>query len=236
MVRRRSRRVPATAGLALLPNRNGGRHCCQPPLRRAKDLPVFVTLLVKSEDPTDRFRSWLTSSGVASCSNTLSEEKLSGLLACAARRPACRSIVQPARRPGIRNFAALLGMTAPAFVWLCRSEDRSSRVALEGRSSLPAPLPDLPLACFRGSTPAACRVEIGPFAPSSRGRLGRPSRSPDDYALRPESLQAKKPGVSLWIAWIARITRGTISDAHKGCRSVLLCLPPRGARIPAFPG
>src|SRR3954463_9723760 len=22
---------------------NGGRHCCQPPLRRAKDLPVFVT-------------------------------------------------------------------------------------------------------------------------------------------------------------------------------------------------
>jgi len=25
------------------PNRNGGRHCCQPPLRRAKDLPVFVT-------------------------------------------------------------------------------------------------------------------------------------------------------------------------------------------------
>jgi hypothetical protein len=23
--------------------RNGGRHCCQPPLRRAKDLPVFVT-------------------------------------------------------------------------------------------------------------------------------------------------------------------------------------------------
>src|SRR3954462_7812363 len=23
--------------------RNGGRHCCQPPLRRAKDMPVFVT-------------------------------------------------------------------------------------------------------------------------------------------------------------------------------------------------
>ena len=23
-------------------NRNGGRHCCQPPLRRAKDLPVFA--------------------------------------------------------------------------------------------------------------------------------------------------------------------------------------------------
>jgi hypothetical protein len=29
--------------VSLAPNRNGGRHCCQPPLRRAKDLPVFVT-------------------------------------------------------------------------------------------------------------------------------------------------------------------------------------------------
>jgi hypothetical protein len=27
--------------------RNGGRHCCQPPLRRAKDLPVFVTWLIE---------------------------------------------------------------------------------------------------------------------------------------------------------------------------------------------
>ncbi len=32
------------------PNRNGGRHCCQPPLRRAKDLPVFMVLI-----PKDRF-------------------------------------------------------------------------------------------------------------------------------------------------------------------------------------
>jgi hypothetical protein len=29
--------------------RNGGRHCCQPPLRRAKDMPVFVTW--SSENP-----------------------------------------------------------------------------------------------------------------------------------------------------------------------------------------
>jgi hypothetical protein len=75
---------------------------------------VFVTLLVKSEDPTDRFRSWLTSSGVASRSIALSEEKPFGLLACAARGPACLSIVRPVRRPSIRSFAALLGMTAPA--------------------------------------------------------------------------------------------------------------------------
>jgi len=31
----------AAAANSLRPNRNGGRHCCQPPLRRAKDLPVF---------------------------------------------------------------------------------------------------------------------------------------------------------------------------------------------------
>jgi hypothetical protein len=28
--------------------RNGGRHCCQPPLRRAKDLPVFATLVIRT--------------------------------------------------------------------------------------------------------------------------------------------------------------------------------------------
>ena len=33
---------------ALGAKRNGGRHCCQPPLRRAKDLPVFVTWLLKT--------------------------------------------------------------------------------------------------------------------------------------------------------------------------------------------
>ncbi len=47
------------------PKRNGARHCCQAPLRRAKDLPVFVTLISQPEGPKTRPRSWLTSSGVA---------------------------------------------------------------------------------------------------------------------------------------------------------------------------
>ena len=47
------------------PNRNGARHCCQAPLRRAKDLPVFVTLISQPEGPKIRPRSWRTSSGVA---------------------------------------------------------------------------------------------------------------------------------------------------------------------------
>ena len=42
--------------------RNGGRHCCQPPLRRASDLPVFARLVPCGT----RLRSWPTSSGVAS--------------------------------------------------------------------------------------------------------------------------------------------------------------------------
>jgi hypothetical protein len=33
-------RVGRSLTAASVPNRNGGRHCCQPPLRRAKDLPV----------------------------------------------------------------------------------------------------------------------------------------------------------------------------------------------------
>ena len=47
------------------PKRNGARHCCQAPLRRAKDLPVFVTLISQPEGPKTRPRSWRTSSGVA---------------------------------------------------------------------------------------------------------------------------------------------------------------------------
>jgi len=55
-----------TRGKRLAPNRNGARHCCQAPLRRAKDLPVFVTLIHEPEGPKTRPRSWRTSSGVAS--------------------------------------------------------------------------------------------------------------------------------------------------------------------------
>ena len=45
------------------PNRNGGRHCCQPPSAPSLDLPVFASQTVRRPSAT---RSWLTSSGVAS--------------------------------------------------------------------------------------------------------------------------------------------------------------------------
>src|SRR4051812_24758889 len=56
-------------------NGNGGRHCCQPPLRRAKDMPVFATWLIEPEGLSTRSRSWLTSSGVASDRTTPSCEE-----------------------------------------------------------------------------------------------------------------------------------------------------------------
>src|SRR5438105_4953235 len=56
--------------------RNGGRHCCQPPLRRAKDLPVFATWSTLTFRPSlTRSRSWLTSSGVAFHQTAPSEEE-----------------------------------------------------------------------------------------------------------------------------------------------------------------
>ena len=45
------------------PNRNGGRHRCQPPSAPSLDPPVFASLTVRRPSAT---RSWLTSSGVAS--------------------------------------------------------------------------------------------------------------------------------------------------------------------------
>ena len=76
----------------LSPNRNGGRHCCQPPLRRAKDLPVFVTWKIKPCGLPTRSRSWLTSSGVAFHRTAPSCEEPRPLLDCASRRFACLSL------------------------------------------------------------------------------------------------------------------------------------------------
>src|SRR5439155_4368158 len=66
----------ALAELRRTAKRNGGRHCCQPPLRRAKDLPVFVTWSASARRlGLTRSRSWLTSSGVAFHPTAPSEEE-----------------------------------------------------------------------------------------------------------------------------------------------------------------
>src|ERR671919_816877 len=108
-------------------NRNGGRHRCQPPLRRAKDLPVFTVQI-----PGDPFqKSWLTSSGVASHLTTPSEEETDHLLDRASRRLARLSTIgawQSQSRPMFRGPS----WVDHSCVSLCSSARRlPNRVALE---------------------------------------------------------------------------------------------------------
>ena len=153
----RRTRVRRDGGVRSHPKRNGGRHCCQPPLRRAKDLPVFATWFASTRRLwLTRSRSWLTSSGVAFHPTAPSEEEPDfywtalpeGSLVF--RRPACPFRTQfPNRSPGtkipakaVRCSAALLGVTTLASRFAHRSsEELPSAASRERRSPLPAPLP-----------------------------------------------------------------------------------------------
>ena len=196
---------------------------------------MFVTLLVKSEDPTDRFRSWLTSSGVASRSIALSEEKPSGLLACAARGPARLSIVRPVRKPGIRSFAALLGMTAPASRYAYpQSEDwfeprrAGGKIISSGASSrlafglLPKKRPNCLSGGDRTFRPFLPR-EAGTSVPITKQLCASPRVAPSE------------------IVGCKRVDNGdtahnlrNLLDALVGCRFVPVALPAVSARIPDF--
>ena len=124
----------------LAPKGNGGRHCCQPPLRRAKDMPVFVTWLIEAFALPTRSRSWLTSSGVASHLATLSFEKPGR--STVLRHPKVRwsfdlpgLIETGASTKATRCSAALLGepSTASRFAHQSSEEPREPRRAT-GRS------------------------------------------------------------------------------------------------------
>ena len=136
------------------PNRNGGRHCCQPPLRRAKDLPVFdlpwsrpvnglrPRFSILAHQLRRRFSP--NSSLLRGARSTYSTARPEGSL-----------VVRPIR-PGIWNArsleakttqfsAALLGSTTLASRFAHRrSEDRQEPRRARGRSTLPAPLPGWP--------------------------------------------------------------------------------------------
>ena len=105
--------------------RNGGRHCCQPPLRRAKDLPVFVTWLIVPCGLPTRSRSWLTSSGVASdrtappCEEPDRSTRLRGPKARWSFDPSSLPMKLQVLKPKgpsktVQCSAALLGMTTTA--------------------------------------------------------------------------------------------------------------------------
>ena len=182
----KSRANPISA--ARYPNRNGGRHCCQPPLRRAKDLPVFVTWLIEAFAPSTRSRSWLTSSGVAShlavpsceepgCSTRLRRPKVRWSF----DRPGLALLRFPIRRPNLSR-----GQNRPMFCgpsWGNRScvplrspkfRRTPGTASRERQLPLPAPLPGWPRFRSRKSLGNACRRRSdlwSPAASSFRCRL-----------------------------------------------------------------
>ncbi len=109
--------------------RNGGRHCCQPPLRRAKDLPVFASL---GPAPVKVWSPLLDPGSPAQASLPIRplprERSRTGLLDYVARRlaglspcPACLG-PKPAAKT-VRCSAALLGVTALASRFAHRSPE-----------------------------------------------------------------------------------------------------------------
>src|SRR4051812_20085274 len=229
-------------------NRNGGRHCCQPPLRRAKDLPVFVTWKIKPCGLPTRSRSWLTSSGVASDRTTpsLRRSPMAYLTAppegSLVFRPSGLSLENPHSGTEVPEPASS-GQNRPMFrgpswgnhscVPLCSPKFRRTPGAAsrERRSPLPAPLPGWP-----ETSPKALPIPAGgdrffcPFltllaVTGFLERLGRPPRSLEDHAPSFRVAEAKSSVISLWIMGISGATVGTIAKPPKSCPSVLPVLP-----------
>ena len=154
----------------IAPNRNGGRHCCQPPLRRAKDLPVSC--------PKSQGTYFKSPSSPAQASLPIKqlprERSFDRLPDCATRGFACRSTIvawsEDQNRPMFRGPS----WVDHSSVSLCPSTRRlPNRVALEGRSTLPAPLPD-----WHRKPPKSFTLPVGgdrsfrhPPLPSGRCRL-----------------------------------------------------------------
>ncbi len=152
------------------PNRNGGRHCCQPPLRRAKDLPPFA---IKPRGLVCQL--WLTSSGVASHQQLPLAKSQTSLLRCAGRSLASVSGVRPDPKVKTsRCSAALLGMICLRPALLPHGPKTAGLLRrASGRPSLPAPLPAGPGKFPKKSTNCLPqRSDLwSPAAPSCRCRL-----------------------------------------------------------------
>jgi hypothetical protein len=215
------------------PNRNGGRHCCQPPLRRAKDLPVFVTWPQGA-----RFRSWLTSSGVASHQTAPSCEEPDRSTRKTTRRitnlSLCPAWPESQNRPMFRGPSWGNSYRVP----LCssRSEDRWSRVARQKETSSgasPADLASIPertsaLPAGRDRTfghlplrlPLPALGEAGTAVPITKSPCtSRPSRKSEKYGKKP--VDNGDIGNNNWNLVAIRDSR--LGSGTRGCRSV----PPR---------
>jgi hypothetical protein len=223
------------AGIAASP------HCAE---RRICRCSLALVSPREGFDPASR--SWLTSSGVAfhpaapSCEEPGRSTRL--------RRPKARwSFDLPGLAPELRSEDLSSGQNRPMFrgpswvdhsrVPLCPSAPRCFRTASRwrkidssGASSRLAPtrtrkLFPMPAGGDRsfGRLPHLLAVSGPP------GRLGLPSRSPEQHAPRCRVGEAKFLVTSLWIMWISGTTIGTFPAPPLGCRSVPSALPPASA-------
>lgn len=188
-------KAPARAGVASprmqrtshRPQRNGGRHRCQPPLRRAKDMPVFVNWSALTFRPS---RPALDPGSPAQASLSIKQlppgeepdrsTRLRGpkvrwsfdRSGLSRRNPIPRNWNPPVKT--VRCSTALLGSTtlASRFVLgieMLRTASRSRKIDSSGASSrlAPHPLPRKPQQCL----PA----EIGPLVPAAPSCRCQPS-------------------------------------------------------------
>lgn len=205
----RTEAAPATQVLCsesakrVCPKRNGGRHCCQPPLRRAKDLPVFLGLVDRTLRPTfplsilahqlrRRFRSnrSLLRGARLNYSTALPEGSL-------VFRPA-----RPAKRTGVpskaaRCSAALLGSTTLASRFAHQTPrgdpgaaSRLRKIDSSGASSRLAPARTRKLFPL----PAGGDRTFGhlPHPPAVAGSWGGRDRRPDHLSTMHPSSESRK--------------------------------------------
>jgi hypothetical protein len=133
-------------------NRNGGRHCCQPPLRRAKDLPVFMVLI-----PKDRFLEiqvhQLRRRFPSDNSLRRGDRPFTGLRHPRVRLSSnYRCLAEPKPSDVPRPFLGQSLLRLALSFHPKASEPRRAR----GRSTLPAPLPD-----WLGEPPKSFTLPVG---------------------------------------------------------------------------
>ena len=233
--------VPIGKWAPLAAKRNGGRHRCQPPLRRAKDLPVFDRLGSRSGKPVcdPASRSWLTSSGVASHRTAPSFEEPDR--STRLRGPKVRwsfdrsgpasgtEIPRSQNRPMFRGPSwddlSRVSLCSPKSTRnfgnrVARQEDHLFRRLFPAGPVKARRLLPLPAGGDRtlGRPPRRLAVAGLPTRP------GPQSRSPTDHAPLNRVAKAKNVRLTLWITWISGTIAGTLSLSRFrpgiGCRSV----------------
>jgi hypothetical protein len=117
------------------PKRNGGRHCCQPPLRRAKDMPVFATRSAEASPSLDPGSPAQASLPIAAARESLASPDF------ASRRKLYLDPLMPhPKTRQLRCSTALLGMITSASRFASRTEvletaSRKRKIISSGASS-----------------------------------------------------------------------------------------------------